>query len=154
MLQSQSPLTQKKDLMFPPKKEHQKMHFWAKLPPTSWNLLLPFVTCHFSSFFTGTSCLRDLVLTVPPAVSLGDTIQLNCSYHLQGESLYAIKLYKGRDEFLTYAAERSPPLRTFPLKGIHLEVSYFHFYILKQMHVAEIFFCKWRHTTLQSIPKP
>ena len=27
------------------------MHFWAKLPPTSWNLLLPFVMCHFSSLF-------------------------------------------------------------------------------------------------------
>ena len=76
---------------------------------------------HF--LFSGTSCLRDLVLTVPPAASLGETVQLNCSYHLQGESLYAIKLYKGRDEFLTYAAERIPPLRTFPLKGIHLGVS-------------------------------
>ena len=64
-----------------------------------------------------------MVLTVPPAASLGETVQLNCSYHLQGESLYAIKLYKGRDEFLTYAAERVPPLRTFPLKGIHLGVS-------------------------------
>jgi len=68
-----------------------------------------------------TSCLRDLVLTVPPAASLGETVRLNCSYHLQGESLYAIKLYKGRNEFLTYAAERKPPLRSFPLKGIHLQ---------------------------------
>ena len=71
----------------------------------------------------GTSCLRDLVLSVPPAATLGETVQLNCSYHLQGESLYAIKLYKGRNEFLTYAAERTPPLRSFPLKGIHLQVS-------------------------------
>ena len=64
------------------------------------------------------------MLTVPPAATLGETVQLNCSYHLQGESLYAIKLYKGRNEFLTYAAERKPdPLRSFPLKGIHIQVS-------------------------------
>ena len=40
----------------------------------------------FDKFFiniSGTSCLRDLVLTVPPAASLGETVQLNCSYHLQ-----------------------------------------------------------------------
>ena len=85
--------------------------------------LLQFLICFTYFLFSGTSCLRDLVLTVPPAASLGETVQLNCSYHLQGESLYAIKLYKGRDEFLTYAAERIPPLRTFPLKGIHLGVS-------------------------------
>ena len=87
--------------------------------PACLALLVKFL----SDFLSGTSCLRDLVLTVPPAVSLGETVQLNCSYHLQGESLYAIKLYKGRNEFLTYAAERNPPLRSFSLKGIHLGVS-------------------------------
>ena len=81
----------------------------------------PFVTKKPNSI-SGTSCLRDLVLTVPPAVSLGETVTLNCSYHLQGENLYAIKLYKGRNEFMTYAAERQPPLRSFPLKGIHIGV--------------------------------
>ena len=81
----------------------------------------PFVTKKPNSI-SGTSCLRDLVLTVPPAISLGETVTLNCTYHLQGENLYAIKLYKGRNEFMTYAAERQPPLRSFPLKGIHIGV--------------------------------
>ena len=87
----------------------------------------PFVTKKPNSI-SGTSCLRDLVLTVPPAVSLGETVTLNCSYHLQGENLYAIKLYKGRNEFMTYAAERQPPLRSFPLKGIHIGVRKSEFY--------------------------
>ena len=90
----------------------------------------PFVTKKPNSI-SGTSCLRDLVLTVPPAVSLGETVTLNCSYHLQGENLYAIKLYKGRNEFMTYAAERQPPLRSFPLKGIHIGVRKSKFYPIR-----------------------
>jgi len=86
----------------------------------SFSVKLIFTVASICLQLKSTSCLRDLVLTVPPAVSLGETVTLNCSYHLQGENLYAIKLYKGRNEFMTYAAERQPPLRSFPLKGIHI----------------------------------
>lgn len=68
-----------------------------------------------------TSCLRDLLLTLPPAASLGEKVQLNCTYHLQGEDLYAVKLYKGRHEFLTFLPDRDPPLRQFPRKGLNIE---------------------------------
>ena len=33
------------------------------------------------------TCLRDLELTVPPAASLGETVVIECSYHLQGEEV-------------------------------------------------------------------
>ena len=67
-------------------------------------------------------CLRDLLLSLPPAVSLRDTIGLNCSYHLQGEELYTINLYKGRHEFLQYMPEMVPPLKQFHRKGINIQV--------------------------------
>lgn len=68
-----------------------------------------------------TFCLRDLLLSLPPAVSLRDTIGLNCTYHLQGEELYTINLYKGRHEFLQYMPERVPPLKQFHRKGINIQ---------------------------------
>ena len=33
------------------------------------------------------TCLRDLELTLPPAASLGETVVIECSYHLQGEEV-------------------------------------------------------------------
>ena len=77
-----------------------------------------------------TFCLRDLLLSLPPAVSLRDTIGLNCSYHLQGEELYTINLYKGRHEFLQYMPEMVPPLKQFHRKGINIQVKYLVFSIL------------------------
>ena len=74
------------------------------------------------SLFSDTFCLRDLVLSLPPAASLGQSVTLNCSFHLQGEDLYAIKLYKGRNEFVQFVPERETPLRLFPLKGLHIQV--------------------------------
>jgi hypothetical protein len=41
----------------------------------------------------------------------------------QGEDLYAIKLYKGRNEFLQFVPDRPTPLKIFPLKGVHIKVT-------------------------------
>ena len=73
-------------------------------------------------FIPDISCLRDLVLSLPPATPLGQSVTLNCSYHLQGEDLYAIKLYKGRNEFLQFVPDRQDQLKIFPLKGVHIQV--------------------------------
>ena len=87
-------------------------------------------------------------LVVPPAVTLGETVKLECHYHLQasskktilsykknisltwslslsfqGEELYTVKLYKGRHEFLQLVPSKTPPLKTFPLKGVNVGVS-------------------------------
>jgi len=70
------------------------------------------------------TCLRDLELTLPPAASLGETVVIECSYHLQGEELYTAKLYKGRHEFLQLVPkreEKKEPLKTFPLKGVNIK---------------------------------
>jgi len=77
---------------------------------------------HYTFILDSTFCLRDLLLSLPPAVSLRDTIGLNCTYHLQGEELYTINLYKGRHEFLQYMPERVPPLKQFHRKGINIQV--------------------------------
>ena len=77
---------------------------------------------YYTFILDSTFCLRDLLLSLPPAVSLRDTIGLNCTYHLQGEELYTINLYKGRHEFLQYMPERVPPLKQFHRKGINIQV--------------------------------
>ena len=59
---------------------------------------------------------------VPPAANLGASISLSCTYHLQGEPLYTVKLYKGRHEFLQLVPENDPPLKTFPRKGLNIKV--------------------------------
>ena len=33
------------------------------------------------------TCLRDLELILPPAASLGETVVIECNYHLQGEEV-------------------------------------------------------------------
>ena len=85
---------------------------------------------YFISFPDSTFCLRDLLLSMPPAVSLGDTITLNCTFHLQGEELYTINLYKGRHEFLQYVPEMKPPLKQFHLKGLNIQVTVLCIFII------------------------
>lgn len=76
-------------------------------------------------WITGSWSLRDMEVILPPAVSLGETVNLTCQYHLQGEHLYTAKLYKGRHEFLQLVPAKGPkPLKTFPLKGVTIEVSW------------------------------
>ncbi|XP_071747493.1 uncharacterized protein [Lepeophtheirus salmonis] len=75
----------------------------------------------FLSYLQCTSSLRDLILSLPPAARLGETVLINCNYHLQGEELYTVKLYKGRHEFLQIVPDKTPPVKTFPRKGINIK---------------------------------
>ena len=102
----------------------QKFSCMLVLGTTTIYMILANFKSHFF-FFPDTCCLRDLVLSLPPAASLGQTVILNCSFHLQGEDLYAIKLYKGRNEFVQFVPDRQTPLKIFPLKGVHITVSLF-----------------------------
>merc|ERR1712038_272517 len=70
---------------------------------------------------TGSFSLRDLILSIPPAVNIGDSVILNCTYHLQGEKLYTIKIYKGRHEIIQYVPEKSDRVKVFPRKGINVQ---------------------------------
>ncbi len=54
---------------------------------------------------------------------LGQHLNSKCE-HLssQGEQLYTVKLYKGRHEFLQLVPSKETPLKTFPLKGVNVQV--------------------------------
>ncbi|XP_049548184.1 uncharacterized protein LOC125959403 [Anopheles darlingi] len=67
--------------------------------------------------------LRDVQVSVPPAVRRGETVTLLCFYDLDGESLYAVKWYKGRREFYRYTPNESPPLKIFPMQGVQIKRS-------------------------------
>jgi len=93
----------------------------AALPPPHRKFVLAALVLQLQYI----TCLRDLELTLPPAASLGETVVIECNYHLQGEELYTAKLYKGRHEFLQLVPKREgkakEALKTFPLKGVNIK---------------------------------
>ena len=50
--------------------------------------------------------LRMLVLDMPSPVAVGDSLELTCSYDLEGEGLYSVKFYK--DTCVTSLLSRFP----------------------------------------------
>jgi hypothetical protein len=72
---------------------------------------------------TGVGGLRNVAVIVPLAVSPGDTVTLQCSYDLEGDELYTVKWYKGRQEFFRYVPKELPHTRVFPLPGVNVDVS-------------------------------
>jgi hypothetical protein len=76
---------------------------------------------HF--LFTGVGGLQNVSVIVPVAVSPGDTVILHCSYDLEGDELYTVKWYKGRQEFFRYVPKELPHTRVFPLPGVNVDVS-------------------------------
>ncbi|KYB28502.1 hypothetical protein TcasGA2_TC031360 [Tribolium castaneum] len=73
--------------------------------------------------FTGGDALKDVSVTIPPAVKIMDTVTLQCRYDLQGEPLYTVKWYKGGQEFFRYIPKELPSTQVFPLPGINVDLS-------------------------------
>ncbi|XP_075220950.1 uncharacterized protein LOC142324143 [Lycorma delicatula] len=71
----------------------------------------------------GVHGLRDVELKVPAAVSPGDTVTLICRYDLEGEPLYTVKWYKGREEFYRYIPKEHPHTLVFPLPAVNVDMS-------------------------------
>ncbi|XP_063228946.1 uncharacterized protein LOC134534412 [Bacillus rossius redtenbacheri] len=71
----------------------------------------------------GAVALKDVRVDVPEAVAPGDTVALRCDYDLEGESLYTVKWYKGRQEFFRFVPKELPHTRVFPLPGVNVDVS-------------------------------
>ncbi|XP_058123699.1 uncharacterized protein LOC131293294 [Anopheles ziemanni] len=69
------------------------------------------------------AALRVVQVTVPPAAQRGTTATLHCYYEMDGESLYAVKWYKGRREFYRYTPKESPPMKIFPVPGVQVKRS-------------------------------
>lgn len=75
-------------------------------------------------FVPGTAdALKDVTATIPRAARIGDTVTLQCRYDLEGEPLYTVKWYKGKDEFFRYVPKEMPSTQIFPLPGINVDVS-------------------------------
>ncbi|XP_031619175.1 fasciclin-3 isoform X2 [Contarinia nasturtii] len=70
--------------------------------------------------FASATALRDVEVFVPAAVKRGDTARLHCLYDLEGDTLYAVKWYKGRREFYRYTPKENPAMKTFTVNGINV----------------------------------
>ncbi|KAF4517349.1 hypothetical protein B566_EDAN011736 [Ephemera danica] len=66
--------------------------------------------------------LRDVTVQVPPTASRGATVTLRCLYDLEGDSLYMLKWYMGKEEFYRFVPKELPPTRVFPLPGFDVDV--------------------------------
>jgi len=64
--------------------------------------------------------VKDLKLHLPSVVKLRSEVVLECSFKLENESLYSIKLYKGREEFLHFVPAFTPPYKVFATKGVNV----------------------------------
>jgi len=62
-------------------------------------------------------------INVPKYVKVGDTAVLQCIYDLSGNPLYAMKWYKGSQEFYRFTPKEIPPTKTFPIPGLQIDVS-------------------------------
>ncbi|XP_068081906.1 synaptogenesis protein syg-2-like [Anabrus simplex] len=90
------------------------------LPNTSEGAVIVLDNAAYHSRVGG---LRDVAVSVPLAVAPGDTVTLKCSYNLEGDPLYTVKWYKGRQEFFRYVPKELPHTRVFPLPGVNVDVS-------------------------------
>ena len=67
--------------------------------------------------------LSNLSVRIPEFLQKGETADLTCSYNLGGDMLYSVKWYKGRHEFYRYMPHETPQIKTFPVKGMKINVS-------------------------------
>ena len=51
---------------------------------------------------------------------------MTCEFDLGGKGLYSIKWYKDEFEFYRYMPDNRPPVQSFPVPGINLDVSRYH----------------------------
>ena len=68
--------------------------------------------------------LSNLSVRIPEYIQRGDTADLTCSFNLGGDKLYSVKWYKGRHEFYRYMPNETPVIKTFPVKGMEINVSF------------------------------
>ncbi|CAL1289416.1 unnamed protein product, partial [Larinioides sclopetarius] len=82
----------------------------------------------FCAYFTwqGVVALKMLELQVPPSIMSGQPITLNCTFDLEGDTLYSIKWYKNNVEFYRYILGDNPPGQKYPLQGIYLDNKFPH----------------------------
>ncbi|KAL1506508.1 hypothetical protein ABEB36_005859 [Hypothenemus hampei] len=82
-----------------------------------------YVVVVFSIIVSGTDGLKEVEVTVPAAVRVGETLTLVCKFDLEGEPLYTVKWYKGAKEFYRFIPKELPSTKIFPLPGINVDIS-------------------------------
>jgi len=81
-------------------------------------LLLLFVTLQPDVTWS----LRMLSVKAPGAALPGHDALLECIYSLDDDSLYAVKWYRGVEEFYRYVPAEEPPATVFALDGIEVDL--------------------------------
>lgn len=67
--------------------------------------------------------LSNLSVRIPEYIQKGQTADLTCSFNLGGDKLYSVKWYKGRHEFYRYMPNENPVIKTFPVKGMIINMT-------------------------------
>jgi len=73
--------------------------------------------------FLGSDGLRDVRLESNQYFRVGDDANLRCSYDLESQTLYAVKWYRGVEEFYRFIPRELRPKQVFPMAGISVDVS-------------------------------
>ncbi|KAI1303012.1 hypothetical protein HDE_02390 [Halotydeus destructor] len=63
------------------------------------------------------------MMDVPSPVTAGESVEITCSYDLQGDRLYSVKYYKNGLEFYRYVPKDWPPAQYLAMPGIKVDVS-------------------------------
>jgi len=85
-----------------------------------------------------------LSVKAPGAALPGHSVQLECIYSMDEDSLYAVKWYRGDDEFYRYVPAEEPPATVFSLDGINVDVSFIQNHlsvnsVSSRMHISDWF---------------
>ncbi|XP_045599116.2 uncharacterized protein [Procambarus clarkii] len=80
-------------------------------------------------------CLQITGMKVPRMVVTGESIQLSCSFRLDGAQLYTLTWWKDSHIFYKFNPKRSPPSVVFPLPGITVDDRVSSLYQVTLSHV-------------------
>lgn len=94
---------------------HEDLGLRRAAPPNMLLLL--------SLLFIVVGSLKDVEVDIPTAVKPGETVIMTCTYDLEGDDLYSVKWYKGRQEFYRYVPKELPHIKVFPMNGINVDSS-------------------------------
>jgi len=89
-------------------------------------ILFNFKHYNWSVLVSG-GALRDVRVIVPADVRHTEDATLQCLFDLEGDVLYSVKWYKGQHEFYRFTPKEEPSMKVFPLQGLKVDVSTFHF---------------------------
>ncbi|XP_044763712.1 uncharacterized protein LOC123320442 isoform X2 [Coccinella septempunctata] len=84
---------------------------------------------HFVTFFVilqgylSATGLKWVRVNIPEFKMPGESAVLYCNYDLGGDALYAVKWYKGHEEFYRYLPRASPPATSYDVDGIYVDHS-------------------------------